>query len=161
MPYETVQSALQNAVEKELNCMQTTLLSYENPAQAISALISWHVSVASGTNADQVITVPTVFAPVFAELEAALAKFPEWPTDPIHAAGVVHEEVGELAKEVLQGVYEPHKTSPQKIRTEALQAAAMCLRFFVSLNDYNYTPAASHKQTALRRKLDAQVPGPD
>lgn len=83
---------------------------------------------------------------VITELERATRKFPTWPTDPLHALGVLHEEVGELSKEVLQLVYEPHKTSPAKVREEAIQAAAMALRFAMSLDTYNYTPGAQHAQ---------------
>jgi len=86
------------------------------------------------------------YEPVFAELGRAVAKFPTWPTDPLHALGVLHEEVGELSKEVLQLVYEPNKTSLAKVREEAIQAAAMALRFVLSLDVYDYTPGAQHAQ---------------
>lgn len=85
---------------------------------------------------------------ILAEVMRATAKFPTWPTDPLHALGVLHEEVGELSKEVLQLVYEPHKTSPAKVREEAIQAAAMALRFAMSLDAYAYTPGPQHEQEA-------------
>lgn len=88
----------------------------------------------------------TTIQAVMDELQRATIKFPTWPTDPLHALGVVHEEVGELSKEVLQLVYEPHKTSPAKVREEAIQAAAMALRFAMSLDTYQYTPGAQHEQ---------------
>lgn len=90
---------------------------------------------------------PTI-TEIVAELERATVKFPTWPTDPLHALGVLHEEVGELSKEVLQLVYEPHKTSPEAVRREAIQAAAMALRFAMSLDAYAYTPGDQHWQTA-------------
>lgn len=83
---------------------------------------------------------------IFAELQRAVVKFPTWPTDPLHALGVLHEEVGELSKEVLQLVYEPHKSSPEAVRREAIQAAAMALRFVMSLDAYVYIPGAQHQQ---------------
>lgn len=89
-----------------------------------------------------------VIAEVFAELARATAKFPTWPTDPLHAMGVVHEEVGELDKEVLQLMYEPHKSSREAVRREALQAAAMALRFAMSLDAYVYNPGPQHAQGA-------------
>lgn len=87
-----------------------------------------------------------IITEITAELARATAKFPTWPTDPLHALGVVHEEVGELSKEVLQLVYEPHKTSPAKVREEAIQAAAMALRFAMSLDNYVAVPGPQHEQ---------------
>jgi len=81
-----------------------------------------------------------------AELQKAVAKFPTWPTDPIHACQVVGEEVGELYKEVLQLTYEPHKSSKDAVRKEAVQAMAMIVRFYKGLDVYEYTPGPQHKQ---------------
>lgn len=83
---------------------------------------------------------------VFEELQRATVKFPKWPTDPIHALGVIHEELGELSKEVLQLVYEPHKSNKAEVRKEAIQTAAMALRFLMSLDQYEYTPGKQHSQ---------------
>lgn len=82
------------------------------------------------------------------ELERAKAKFPTWPTDPIHAMAVVNEEVGELNKAVLQQVYEPHKNKDglDEIRKEAVQVAAMMHRFLESLDAYRFEPSAQHTQ---------------
>ncbi len=92
------------------------------------------------------IGTPQWVQPVLAELGHAVTKFPTWPTDPLHAAGVLNEEVGELNKEVLQLVYEPHKSSKDEVRKEALQAAAMALRFYRSLDVYEYTKQHQHSQ---------------
>ena len=97
---------------------------------------------------------PTAVNSVIDELQRAVIKFPQWPTDPLHAMGIVAEEVGELAKEVLQFVYEPHKSSQEAIRKEALQAAAMLLRFIESLPVYEYRRVEWHAQTKLRDKED-------
>ena len=83
---------------------------------------------------------------VFDEIERAIAKFPTWPTDPLHALAVVGEEFGELTKAVLQSVYEPHKSTPADVRAEAVQTAAMALRFLASLDRYEFTPCVQHKQ---------------
>ena len=83
---------------------------------------------------------------IYAELERAIAKFPTWPTDPLHAIAVVNEEVGEAVKAVLQAVYEPHKSGPDEVRAEAIQAAAMAIRFVRSLDAYVYTAGPQHKQ---------------
>lgn len=94
--------------------------------------------------------VPDVVADVMAELDKAMTKFPTWPTDPLHAVGVFNEEAGELAKAVLQQVYEPHKNEPDDVRKEALQAAAMAIRFLASLDRYDWARGAQHEQEVLK-----------
>lgn len=73
-----------------------------------------------------------------AELDRAIAKFPAWPTDPFHALGVLHEEVGEVSKALLQHVYEPERTTLEEVYTEAVQAAAMALRFLLNMPNYRF-----------------------
>lgn len=81
------------------------------------------------------------------ELHRAKSKFPDWPTDPIHAFAIVAEEFGEAAKEVLQLTYEPTKSTVERIRTETIQLAAMCHRFLESLDRYEFKPSAQHYQS--------------
>lgn len=71
---------------------------------------------------------------VINELQVAHTKFDWWPADPIHMLAVLQEEVGELQKAVLQGTYEPHKNRPNAIKTEAIQTAAMALRFLKNID---------------------------
>ena len=80
------------------------------------------------------------------EFAYATYKFPEWPTDPIHAAMVVAEESGELMKAVLQQCYEPHKTSMDEVRMEAIQTATTAIRFLISLNNYKFDKSEQHVQ---------------
>jgi hypothetical protein len=82
------------------------------------------------------------------EVMRATQKFPTWPTDPIHALAVLQEEVGELTKEVVQLTYEPHKSSLEAVRVEAIQTAAMALRFLVSLDRYTFLAGQQHSQNA-------------
>jgi len=89
------------------------------------------------------------WGPVLCELQKATTKFPTWPTDPLHAVSVLGEEYGELVKEVLQSVYEPHKSSPEAVSKEALQCAAMALRFYASLGKYEYKPQPQHSQESV------------
>lgn len=83
---------------------------------------------------------------VLAEVERATGKFPTWPTDPLHALAVLGEEFGELTKDMLQLTYEPHKTSVENVRTEAMQTAAMALRLYMSLDRYIYQACEQHSQ---------------
>lgn len=89
----------------------------------------------------------SVVSQVLAEVERATAKFPTWPTDPLHALAVLGEEFGELTKAMLQHTYEPHKgVTQQDIREEAIQTAAMALRLAMSLPSYQYRRAPQHSQ---------------
>lgn len=83
---------------------------------------------------------------ILQEVERATHKFPTWPTDPIHALAVLGEEFGELTKEILQATYEPQKTLPGAARKEAIQTAAMAIRFVMSLDVYATSPCAQHSQ---------------
>ena len=91
---------------------------------------------------------------VFHEIEKAVRKFPTWPTDPLHAIAVLGEEYGELTQAVLQSVYEPHKSGPDQVRLEAIQTAAMAIRFLISLDEYKYVRGDQHKQLAIPSKLE-------
>jgi len=92
--------------------------------------------------------VDAILPAVMAEIETATAKFPTWPTDPLHAIGVLGEEFGELTKAVMQATYEPHKSTTGDVRTEAIQTAAMALRFVASLDHYAFAGSAQHRQRA-------------
>lgn len=87
-----------------------------------------------------------VLVEVLTELKRASSLYPTWPTDPLHAVSVLGEEFGELHKAVLQRVYEPHKCTYEEMRSEAIQTAAMSLRFLMSLDKYAFEPSAQHQQ---------------
>jgi hypothetical protein len=95
---------------------------------------------------DQIVNSTNIIHGVFSELTRAIDKFPTWPTDPLHALAVLGEEFGELTKDVLQMTYEPHKTNAENVRNEAIQTAAMALRFAASLDDYIYKAGEQHRQ---------------
>lgn len=84
------------------------------------------------------------------EIVRAVQKFPTWPTDPLHALAVLGEEFGELTKAVLQSVYEPHKVEPLAVEEEAIQTAAMALRFVASLRAYRYSRSEQHHQFGMK-----------
>lgn len=90
---------------------------------------------------------------VLAELERAIRKFPKWPSDPLHALAILGEEYGELTKAVLQVIYEPRKATITDVREEAVQVAAMALRFIESLPVYDYSRAHEHLQYEVRREM--------
>ena len=91
-------------------------------------------------------TITSVLKAVEEEVERAALKFPTWPTDPLHAVAVLGEEFGELTKAVLQHTYEPHKATLEDVHAEAVQTAAMAVRFLMSLEEYQYEKAPQHKQ---------------
>lgn len=82
------------------------------------------------------------------ELVNATQKHPTWPTDPLHALAVLGEEYGELNKAILEWIYEPNKegVSQDEIRKEAIQTAAMAIRFLISLDTYKYDRCPQHEQ---------------
>ena len=93
------------------------------------------------------MTIDTPLQLTIAEWEKACAKFPQWPTDPFHALTVVGEEIGELNKALLQYVYEPHKcVTIDDIRAEAVQTAAMALRWIASIDRYEFKQGVQHDQ---------------
>lgn len=89
----------------------------------------------------------SIFGEIEQELGRAVAKFPTWPTKVIDAGNVVSEEAGELAKACLQVVYEPHKETMDGVRMEAVQTAAMAIRFLLSIEEYDCTPGPQHEQS--------------
>lgn len=96
--------------------------------------------------ADRAVVYRSFPPEVAEEIIRAVAKFPTWPTDPLHGLAVLGEEFGELTKAVLQQVYEPHKNPTDAVRKEAVQVAAMALRFLRSLEVYQYQAGPQHTQ---------------
>lgn len=87
-----------------------------------------------------------IFKEIEEELNKAVEKFPLWPTDPLHAVAILGEEFGELTKDTLELVYEPNKTSLDNLKKEALQTAAMAIRFLKSIDTYEFNRAHQHNQ---------------
>ena len=85
-----------------------------------------------------------IITDILEEINRAEEKFPLWPTDPLHALAVLGEEYGELTQAVLQHTYEPEKTGRDQVRREAIQTAAMAIRFAMSLSSYKYEPGQQH-----------------
>lgn len=83
------------------------------------------------------------------ELYRAIELFPEWPTDPLHAVSIIGEEFGELTQAVLDMTYAPHKVCVNDIKEEAIQTAAMAIRFYINLKHYEYKKSMTHKQDDL------------
>lgn len=94
------------------------------------------------------------FESVLKELDRAAKKYPVWPTDPLHALAILGEEFGELTKDALQLVYEPHRTSFTNLRDEAIQTAAMALQFLLSLDNYEFEPGRQH----AKMPVDGETP---
>ena len=73
------------------------------------------------------------------EYHAAILQYPDWPTDPVHAASILAEEAGEALKEANNYRWQ-HKRSPEesfeRMRREAIQTGAMAIRFLLGFEDY-------------------------
>lgn len=73
---------------------------------------------------------------LFIEKELSRAKtiWPKWPEDPIQAAAVIAEESGEIVKSALDFTYSGGLLSDME--AEAIQTAAMCVRFLENMENY-------------------------
>ena len=89
-----------------------------------------------------------IFDEIRNEIARAVMKFPTWPTDPVHAAAIVTEETGELTQSVLECIYEPHKSTKSDVRAEAIQTAAMAIRFLISMDRYEFEKSKQHSQSS-------------
>lgn len=83
---------------------------------------------------------------ILKEIAKARHKFPTWPTDPLHALAVLGEEFGELTKAVVEHTYEPEKSTYEDVEKEAIQTAAMAIRFLSSLPRYKFKGCQQHRQ---------------
>jgi hypothetical protein len=70
---------------------------------------------------------------VLNEVVRAEKLHPYWPQDPIHAAGIVVEEAGELMQVCIDHVYEPVDRLDD-MKREAMQTAAMGIRFLINIH---------------------------
>ena len=75
---------------------------------------------------------------IIMELERAEVKFPTWPSDPVHAAGILVEEAGELMQACLDYYYSD--TDGKKAVDEAVQCGAMAIRFLLNVGTYHRSP---------------------
>lgn len=79
-----------------------------------------------------------IIADILHELKVAKKKHPNWPDHVVAQAAIVGEEAGELLQAALQAKYEPNSKEPSEhlehMRKEAIQTAAMAIRFILNLN---------------------------
>lgn len=79
-----------------------------------------------------------IFQAILQEVKRAENKHPKWPTDILHAASIVAEEMGELTRASLQFAFEGGGI--EEAREEAIQVAATAIRFLSALNEHGYYP---------------------
>ena len=68
---------------------------------------------------------------IIQELYSAQRKYPAWPANLVMAAAIAAEESGEVVKECNTYHWRQGKTTLDDIKLEAIQAAAMWIRFLV------------------------------
>lgn len=78
-------------------------------------------------------TESAVLHDIMKELRNAESKHPSMGQDMVHRAAVVSEESGELVRATLMHHYEKGKLSD--VRKEAVQTAAMAIRFILELQE--------------------------
>jgi hypothetical protein len=76
---------------------------------------------------------------ILKELDRAIEKWPNDPTDPVHAAAVLQEGAGELMQAALQSTYE--EGTPKAVRDEAVRVGAMALRFLINFRHFRMRPS--------------------
>jgi len=92
------------------------------------------------------MTIMDVLDRFHLELKHAERKFPTFPTDPIHAAAIVAEEVGELQQAALQLTYEDRDID--RVKDEAVQVGAMALRFLLNVGAMRSRPSEQVERVA-------------
>lgn len=73
---------------------------------------------------------------ILREVLRAEKLHPKWPSDPVHAGAVLAEEAGEVVK-AINNVVTKHN-GESDYATEAIQCAAMCVRFLKNLDRYDW-----------------------
>ena len=77
---------------------------------------------------------------VLQELLRAESLYPSWPADPVHASAILCEESGECLKECNNFYFDEKDVDPKvslkNMEKEAVQSAAMGIRFLLGLKDY-------------------------
>lgn len=77
------------------------------------------------------MTIEQIFTDVLLELERARRLHPTWPTDIVHAVGLMMEEAGEAQKEA-NNYYHGHKGGTlASIRKETIETMATCIRLLI------------------------------
>jgi len=69
---------------------------------------------------------------VLADMDRAIRKHPQWPTDNVKRAAIVAEESGELIREA--NLLDEGKGSLAVLKNECIQTAAMCFRMLDALS---------------------------
>ena len=89
---------------------------------------------------------------IITELRRAETKFPWWPADPVHAAGIVCEEASELMQAALD-VYLRGRPF-NEFRKEAVSVGAMAVRLLLHRDDYIRQPS---EDVCCARRGEAQT----
>ena len=76
--------------------------------------------------------IEEIMADIWKELDNAQSLHPHWPSDLVHAAGIVAEESGELIRAALRFQYREGGTM-EDVRTEAVQTATTAIRLLMNL----------------------------
>lgn len=89
------------------------------------------------------MTTTEALEAVLNEVNRARAKYPKWPDNIVMAAAVASEESGETVKACNNYFWRHGNDTPEDIQKEAIQAAAMWIRFLVDTPAMNGYPDQS------------------
>jgi hypothetical protein len=93
---------------------------------------------------------------IFDELRKAEAKFPSWPTDIVHGAGILVEEAGETMKAALD-LYYGRSNDKSELIKEAAQTGAMTIRLLFSLIPEKGKEGEERNEESYHRQLDNEM----
>ncbi len=100
-------------------------------------LLSTKLAVAAGIGPERERLLGSI-GMIVEEVERATSKYPNWPTDIIHAAAIVAEETGELVREANLAVHEA-KMNDECVKG-AVQTGAMAVRFLLNYDKWVSSP---------------------
>ena len=85
-------------------------------------------------NSDEV----EILADVLLKLDEMKVKYPEWPSNPLYAASMIGKEYSQLIADVLCLVLKSDYSKISDVKENAIQTAAVCLRFLLNINSYQF-----------------------
>lgn len=126
-------------VYKKLRCQGCKTINVEDTSLE-KAMLRWNAEIKFQNERAKILeinmnakpTLDKIYALVIDEYTRACKKHPNWPTDQVHAAAVMIEEAGETMRATLNEHYEAG--TKEDTNKEAIQTAAMCIRFLMNRN---------------------------
>lgn len=101
---------------------------------SFNRLINFKLVKDIGTSVEEVISFNRLvkFSDIDNELNKAIQKHPDYPSDMFKQLAIMQEEAGEVTKAVLD--YHSGTDNIEHIKKELMQTAAMCVRMLINID---------------------------